>query len=201
MSNPDIVTYCNCMIEIRRRLSLVQAVLDASITTGHNDFDIEMVFVQLRKTLEVIAFASLTANKKEYSAAYDQFASHWNAQRMLRDLAKINPQFFPVALEPPQLMPNGVKHFPRPLDGFLTEDEFVSLYDKCAKILHARNPFSAESPTIQIGYSVMQWLSRIQKLLRLHFINLVNGDVWVVQIPNEGNVLAFPASAVDIPAS
>jgi len=196
VNNSDVVTYCNCMAEIRRRIALVQAVVGASLTTGQNDFDIEIVFLQLRKVLELIALGSLTANKKEYSAAYEKFASHWNAERVLRDVAKINRSFFPVPLDPPQIMPNGVKHFSQPPDGFLTKDEFALLYDKCGKILHARNPFSAESPTVQIGYSVAQWVSRIQKLLGLHLVNLVNGDIWVVQIPNEGNVMAFPASEV-----
>jgi hypothetical protein len=185
------------MEEIKHRVNLVQTIQVGSITTGHSAFDIELVFIQFRKCLELIAFASLIANKALYSAAYEEFASHWHAKRMLEALEKINPDFFPVPVQPAVQMRNGVKHLTIRVDGFLTKDEFVSLYGKCGKILHARNPFTDEDPIIQIGYSVKEWVSRIQALLGFHYVHLVGGDKWIVRIPQEGKVEASSASPVD----
>jgi hypothetical protein len=197
LSNPGLTQYCNCMEEVRHRVGLVRSLLTHSVSTGYPAFDTEMVFLQFRKILELVAFASLTANKDVYSAAYEKFATHWNAERMLRDLEKVNADFYPLALEPFTITPDGVKHFPRAADGFLTKEEFVTLYGTCAKLLHARNPFSSEDPVIPISCGAEQWISRIQKLLSLHVIALVNRDRWVIFIPKDGEIQGCSASPLE----
>ena len=137
----EIQTYCNFMTEVRQRLGVIQAVLAGGVRTGHETFDAELIFIQLRKTLELIAFGSLCANKKEYSKVHQNFANHWKAAKMLDALEKVNPDFYPVALDPPQEMADGSRQFSRRSDGVLTRDEFVSLYDSCAEVLHSRNLF------------------------------------------------------------
>jgi hypothetical protein len=193
--NPDLVTYCNCMEEVRHRVGIIYAVHCGQVSTGDSGIDVEIMFMQFRKVLELIAFASLTANKAEYSAQFEKFSTHWNAERMLRDLEKVNPDFYPVSLQPFNQTPDGVKHFPATADGFLTKDEFVSLYDKCGKVQHARNPFSTEAIP-QSEYTVQEWVSRIKTLLRVHLMRLVNGDKWVVVIPISGEVQACSGTPV-----
>lgn len=190
----DIEIYVKNMAEVRHRLGLVKAVLAGSVRTGHQTFDAELIFIQLRKTLELIAFGSLCANKQKYSEVYQNFAQHWSATRLLRDLEKVNQKFYPEPLEPPQQRPDGTRHFDRPSDGFMTRDDFVRLYDSCADVLHIRNPFKSGDPTIHIGHSVDQWVARIQRLLTWHLMHLTDGGVWVVKIPAEGDVQAWPAS-------
>ena len=182
------------MEEVKHRVGLVRSLLTGSVSMGYPAFATETVFLQFRKILELVAFASLTANKDVYSAAYDEFATHWNAKRMLGYLEKVNPEFYPIALEPFVTTADGMKHFPALDDGFMTKEEFVTLYNICGKVVHARNPFSTEDPVIQIGYSVEQWISRIQKLLSVHVIALVSGDRWVIVIPTEGKIQGCSAT-------
>src|SRR5437870_1982637 len=163
----DTRRYINCMEEVRDRINLVTTIGARKVTIGTDVFDIELVFVQLRKVLELIAFASLTANKAKYSAAHAKFAEHWKAKLMLKELEKINPEFYPVPIGQPQLQANGVKHIPAVTDGFLTKEDFEFLYDKSSDILHVRNPFGDKKPVVQMGYSVKEWVSRIQVLLGL----------------------------------
>lgn len=193
--NTNLVTYCNCMEEVRHRVGVISAVQSGQVSTGYPAFDAETIFVQFRKTLELIAFASLTANKAEYSSQFEKFSTHWNAERMLRDLEKVNPEFYPVSLQLPIQTPDGVKHLSLTADGFLTKDEFISLYDKCGKVLHARNPFSTEAIP-QSEYTVEKWVARVQTLLRFHLMRLVNGDKWIVNIPNSGKIEGDSASPV-----
>ena len=185
--------YINCMEEVRDRVNLVRSVGEHRIATGREEFDVELVFVQLRKVLELIAFASLTANKDKYSAAHTQFATHWKAKRMLQELEKINQDFYPMPIGPPQLQPNGVKHCPAVTDGFLTTEDFAFLYDKTGDILHVRNPFSPQDPKLNIKYGVKQWLSRIELLLALHIMHLVDGKRWIVEIPISGPIHLWTA--------
>jgi len=127
------------MTEARQRLGVVQAVLAGSIRTGHQTFDAELIFNQLRKTLELIAFGSLCADKTQYSEVHQNFANHWKAAKMLAALEKVNPEFHPVPLDPPQQMKDASRHFPRPTAGFMTRKEFVSLYDSCGSPPHPQS--------------------------------------------------------------
>jgi hypothetical protein len=186
------------MEEVKHRVGLIRSLLARLVSTGYDAFDTETIFLQFRKILELIAFASLTANKDVYSAAYEEFETHWNAKRMLGYLEKVNADFYPVALEPFITTAEGMKHFPRADDGFMTKEEFVTLYNICGKVLHARNPFSTQDPVIQIGYTAEQWVSRIQKLLSQHVITLVSGDVWVILIPSEGKIQGCSATPREV---
>jgi len=195
MSVEDTRTYCNCMEEVRQRVGAVKWLV-AGNRLMHQDFFLsaELVFLQLRKILELIAFASLTANREKYSAACANWGDHWKARKMLEALEELNPDFYPVPLDAPVVLPNGNKHFARPSDGFMTKDEFVRLYDCSHEILHARNPFSSKDPVTQIGYTVDVWVARIQRLLAWHLMHLVDGDKWVVTIPQDGPVRVLQAT-------
>src|SRR2546426_6768904 len=37
-----------------------------------------------------------------------------------------------------------------------------------------------------IRYTVQEWVARLQQLLGCHRTHLLNGEIWVVQIPGEG---------------
>jgi hypothetical protein len=179
--------YMACMQEARDRLNFVKFLPVRNATTGIEYIDKELVFLQLRKILELIAFASLTANREKYATVHNKFATFWRAKDMLQDLEKINPEFYPLPVDPPKTQPDGIKHLAA-VDGFLTKDDFVSLYDVTGNFLHVRNPFDTRDPVIRMRYSVKQWLERIQALLTLHVVRLVDGNVWVVQVPEQGPV-------------
>lgn len=183
----DTKLYINCMEEVRFRLDFVRGLPARNGTTGYQVIDKELVFLQLRKMLELIAFASLTANKAKYNAAYKKLTTVWNAKEMLRNLVKINPEFYPLPVQPPQLQADGTKHFGA-VDSFLTKDDFVSLYDVASTFLHVGNPFGNADPVIKMRYNVKQWLERIQALLKLHVVRLVDGNLWIVEIPVQGPV-------------
>jgi hypothetical protein len=194
----DCASYCNCMEEIRCRIKVIQSVGEHSTATKYLAFDQELVFLQFRMILEIIAFSSLIANKASYSAAHANFEQHWKANRMLEALEKVNPQFYPVALGSPEQR-GGTKHFPPSTALCLTKDDFIFLYDKCGSMLHSRNPFTKEDSTIPLRYSVKDWVLRIQNLLSLHVVHLVNGDVWVVFVPEEGRIQATIADSLSQP--
>src|SRR5438477_12450715 len=119
----DTSRYIRGMEEVRERLKLIELVTERKLTTGREFSDVEFVFLQLRKILELIAFASLTANKEKYSAVHAKFAEHWNAKWMLADLEKINPDFYPAPSTPPVLQPDETKYLPAIKGGFLTKDD------------------------------------------------------------------------------
>ena len=190
----DATTYANCMNEVRQRLGVVKWLVTGNrLVNSEFFFTTELIFLQLRKTLELIAFGSLTAHREEYVAAYANASSHWRAKAILDSVEKLNPDFYPLALVDQVAEAEGIKRLTPMADGFMTKAEFAQLYDVCGEILHARNPFSEKELTTQIGYSVDEWIGRIQRLLAFHSIIIASGDRWLVVIPSEGDVHVYPA--------
>jgi hypothetical protein len=190
--------YANSMSRIYQRVGVVQRVLGRECDLGSEAFDTELVYLQFRKVLEEIAFSSLAANKTEYAALHANFSKHWKAEKILQELEKLNPDFYPHPLEAPTSSP-GIHHFDQLSSGFLTREEFADLYDISSQVLHTRNPYSQDDPVIQARYSGDQWLSRIQRLLSWHSVQLLSGEIIVANIPPSGDVHVYPASAgVDI---
>jgi hypothetical protein len=72
-----------------------------------------------------------------------------------------------MALNEPEEMARGRKHFSRPDSGFMTKAEFVVL-QIASEGLHTRNPFTSKDATINIKYTAPQWVARIQRLLGWH---------------------------------
>jgi hypothetical protein len=159
--------------------------------------------VQLRKILELFAFASLCANRQIYEAAHADFARHWRAKALLESLGVLHPDYYPVPVRLSTPNPDGTKHFARVEDGFLTPDEFIILYDKCSQVLHTRNPFAAGHHRIDFTRSVEEWLNRIKTLLLVHVIRLAGSpEIWLVVMssPPDGRVHAYQASPTSEPA-
>ena len=91
----EIDLYCNLMYEVKKRIAVVQGFLGGQINAIYPRMTIELAVLQLRKMLELIALVSLVAHKDEYAKRHQKFASHWHAERILRDIEKINPDFYP----------------------------------------------------------------------------------------------------------
>jgi hypothetical protein len=194
----DNATYANCIARIRNRLNVVDDVLSGRMAINNHDVLAEVIFVQFRKSLEEIAFASLSANKDVYSAVHAKFSVHWRANDMLTELEKVNPGFYPVAAEAPKTTQPGFKHVGRLEEGFMTRDEFAKLYKSSSEVLHTRNPYKEGDPTINIGYTVQEWAARFRKLLRWHFMTLVSGNVILCNMPDQGLIHVYPAASVPI---
>ena len=118
----DVQIYCDCMARIRHRVNVVQTIMSGGIQIGHADQTAKLIFVQFRKTLEEIAFASLSANKEKYAEVHANFSKPGGP-----DYAGSHGhrQSNPVALPVPVETAPGLKHFGAPLtEGFVNERRF-----------------------------------------------------------------------------
>jgi hypothetical protein len=175
MHQSDIQKYCNLMEEVKRRTLVINAFGSRSTTTPFGATNIECVYLQLRKILELIALGSLMANKVEFSEAYSEFSKYWNAQYLLRDLERVNPQFYPQPIiEKSGTKPDVKADWEPKTSGFLTKEDFLKLYEKCGKIMHAGNPYGTQIDYSYYEKSIQDWLTKITGLLSSHYIKLVN---------------------------
>lgn len=187
MQDADTAKYVTLMEEVKRRIVVVNALLVEKPVLPYLATAIESTYLQLRKILELIAFGSLVANREEYSKVYVEFAKSWNARLLLRDLERVNPDFYPRALvATPGLTPDVKFHF---IDNAaaLTKDEFLKLYEKAGAMLHAENPFGAKLDYEHYLDSARGWRDKILALLDTHMFHLVGSSTkYVVQMGGFG---------------
>jgi len=183
--NDRAQAYCISLNEIRARMDAVRAVCRGGVTFGTAQFDYEVVAINFRKALELIAFGSLTANRAAYEAAHKDIQKIWRAKELLERLEKIHRDFFPKPLKQPSITyEQGQRrlHFDDLVAGFLTRAEFVTLYDACSQVIHSQNPFSTTS-SISFGHTPLEWAEKITNLLAFHLFRLSGyPQVWVGEL-------------------
>jgi hypothetical protein len=175
------------MEEIKRRVEVIAAFQAGRANALYEPTQIESVYLQIRKILELIALGSLVANRDALSKILTNVAHHWNAKKMFKDIKRVNPDFYPHAIvESPSQQPGIVSDVTPRTDGVLNKTEFVHLYEKCGAILHAANPFARGLDYDAYWAEVPQWLSKIMALLGSHQIHLV-GDTgsWLIHMNEE----------------
>ena len=143
--------------------------------------EVETVCLQFRKILEKIMLMSLVANREAYAEQNEKYAKHYHAERIMRDLERINPDFYPVPINQ-VVKENGLIELEHIESGFLTKDELIQIYEKCGSMMHAQNPFSMIPPVDDIYEQFPEWLSKIMVLLGQHQIKLYGGKLMVVAL-------------------
>ena len=98
----------------------------------------------------------------------------WNAELILKDIERINPQFYPKPrVETPSSNPGVKAHWgDREMD-YLTRKDFVKLYKRCGSLMHADNPYGKQSNYPAYKAQMAMWRQKIVNLLTVHTVQLV----------------------------
>jgi hypothetical protein len=176
MKEPDIEIYVSVMEEIKRRTAVVHSFLRGSSSALYKATNVESIYLQIRMIIELIALASLAANKAIFEENQKKFHKHWNPSAILKDIEKINPNYYPEPIREIHSKRAGVKNeFVAIKEGFLTKDELVSIYGKSGNILHARNPYNKHLEYQEYYRQIPEIMGKIRLLLNSHQIRLL-GD-------------------------
>ncbi|MBC3877610.1 hypothetical protein H8K38_07310 [Undibacterium sp. FT79W] len=196
-----IEKYAECMEEIKKRSEVIRAFLDGRCNALYKQTTAESICLQVRKILELIALASLVANKEEYAKNRANFAKDWHAKRILQSIEEINPKFYPSPSTQILEEATGKVMEIKPIkSGFLTRRDFENIYDRCGGLLHAQNPFAASKDIDDFLKVVPAWFEKIKNLLNHHQAQLVqeNLQFWVVmQSKTDGKVQVSLFQRVD----
>jgi hypothetical protein len=159
--------YANCMSELKFRIAHAERMLTKLPERDSKENRIlvaENIALQFRKAIELIALASIAANETQYARIRAEFHRDWNARLIFRDIERLNPKFYPkpiAGLSDPEYEggPSIIEEFD---DGFLDQEMAMGLYDKCASVLHADNPYSGKTDY----QSILQYFSSQVPLLK-----------------------------------
>ena len=177
--------YLGCMREIKHRTDVIQRFLRLEIHAGYLASTAECIALQFRKTLELIALASLVANREEYAKQRANFRSDWNAKRIVNTLESVNPKFYSAPTKPVRLRDEDFADYGlQPVPEYLTRDDYILLFDRCNDLLHAANPYAeSQPPNERFMDEAPEWLRKTMALLNHHHIYPLDIDMmFVVQM-------------------
>lgn len=185
---PDIEAYLLIMQEIKRRTSVVVALSNGEIKVGYVATQIETMALQLRMILELVALASLSANKSLFEKNAKKFHKYWHAGEILKDIEKINPGFFPRPMKTiSSKVPDMDWEFTDLQEGFMTREELIEVHGRCGKILHAQNPYDVGIDYHKFRKSIKSWIEQVICLLDCHAIHIINQpDIYLINMNENG---------------
>ena len=188
MKNGGVDKYCDLMREAKDRTYAVNRILNEKANLGFMRIHVEVVYLQFRKILELVAFGSLVANFELYSTSRESYARDWHATRIVDAIKKLNPDFYP---EPVSQTPvTGEKYstrFEKLELPYLTLDDFIELYDKCGGVLHSENPYGDFYRYDVLFKEAKTWGAKIRNLLNAHQVRLVGDEgFYLIQMGASG---------------
>lgn len=189
MEHSDVEKYAAVMKEVKLRVEVIDLFLSGRRDAHYVPTTVECVGLQFRKIFELVAFGSLTANRKEYAAVYSDFEKHWEAARLVKNLRKINPNFYPKPMvEVPSEDPLAVHALKDRDPDYLTQAELVEAHGRCGALMHAANPFGPPIDYSFFSETFPVWLARLMNLLNNHQIQLV-GDpgFWLIHMKEDSD--------------
>ncbi len=165
--------YLENMRNVKNRISYAENQIE-SFNKSNDYYILENTILHLRKTLECIAYASIAPNKEAYakvrlqSEQKSDFRKDYHAGKIIKQLAKINPDFYPLPLIEPKLVADRQWYFDRLDSGYLTQEEYIKLYDKLGKFLHSDNPWDNKKEYANLAKDIGKNFQKIKLLLQIH---------------------------------
>lgn len=187
MGEGEIQKYCDLMDEIKRRVAVVDFFFTGGGHALYLPTTVESVALQMRKIMELIALGSLVANRERYCEAFEKFATHWHAGRILRDVEKVNPDFYPKpVVEAPDADPR-VKHQLKDRQpDYLSREQLEAAYEECGPIMHAENPYGSRVDYDHYRAKLPPWKTKVVNLLNNHVIRLVGEKgFWLIHMKED----------------
>ncbi len=186
--------YLSKISEALLRLTACETFLDSYKNSG-SPFYFEAAVLQIRKSMECIAFAAVATNKKKYAELRQKndkstdYTRDYNAKKILQLLSNINKDFYPIPLSKPIFISPGNWHFEVREYGALTKNRFESFYDRLGKFLHADNPWGVDKNVKNLVKDMPEIISSIRALLSFHVALIRTSEflgAWVVESPLNG---------------
>lgn len=169
--------YANYMKEIKYRTDVIDRCIGkhkkGESLSGYKETDIEICFLQFRKCLELIMYATVITHYAEGIKLQKRIVeSEYNATKMLKFLRRVNPNFYPRPVKD-TANNKDIRTVDGLVDGYLTQKEFCHLYDRiCGGLLHAKRQDQFSEKHDEYFDEIELWLSKLTTLLNHHWVHI-----------------------------
>lgn len=196
----DWKKYAACMEEIKHRTKILDEALNPYRNGHHLSVaNCELASLQMRKIYELIAFASISANKERYRTVRTSYEKDWNLAKIVGFISNINPDFLPLAIYEVDSGDEDVRFEVKEKDTpKLSKGELVGRHGKLGGILHAQNPYR-KPPDYEAWFKkLVEWRDEAVALLSNHRVT-IDDKTWfrvVMQTQDKGEVQVATMSLV-----
>jgi len=172
--------YIKNMKRVKWRVQAIQDVIYGIRTTTYDFTDVEFCILQYRKVFELIALSSLVSDADVYKENLGNIEKMWNAEFIIKDIERIHPYFFPVAVRTnPNDRIDRAKWL-SPTEPCLTKEQLIKAYAKCDRFLHEASPFVSNKQIYNEYYAIWEdihkWEELVINLLGVHNVFLYSSD-------------------------
>jgi hypothetical protein len=152
----EMEIYRSMMLEIKIRFQAIDKVFDAKeAVILLASLDSELVFLQIRKIIELIAFSAVVCDKNRYAEFrkieadasnrdHGKYERDWNAGKILKKLKNISPHFLPIPISKPTKIGENRYHFDTDTNVVVTHSRLIEIYKSCGGLMHVPNPFGQD---------------------------------------------------------
>lgn len=188
--------YMEYVREIKQRVDITS---DFYLVDEVSIFNAEVCALQLRKILELIALSSLVANKTAYNTISKKLQKEWNAKKIIAELEKINPCFYPHPIKHDfeKKSPDTEEWVDE--SEYLTKADFINLYNVTSEILHTPN-FKKKNFINKIENfwkNIDMYLNKIIRLTNRYQVQLLETVLLFVIIDENGGVTVHTAECLN----
>ena len=188
--------YKTYMSEIKKRAEVCARVINQTKSngsvTGYIETDIDLIYSQIRKIIELILFSSTTAHKLTTAKLKKDAEKAYNAGKLMSYIKERNPDYYPIPVYD-GVPKDGNKSLERVSNfngnSFIEEVEMKVLYNKvCGSFSHANRKYhygNTAAKKVKID-EADKYLHKIIKLLNYHTITLDKNIILIVIMSVDG---------------
>jgi len=176
--------YAGLMAEVKERITAIGTALNKGHAIFPPLFIQEFCFLQLWMICETIAIGCLLAHEDINARSTRDIVNQWRASKIMSHLGRLNPNFFPraITIHSMKIARSGLAriHWSPKDGGFLTKDEFVSLYNKSGDMLHrgeVKKLMKRPLPPLISPKEIGDWANKILALLDHHDIKAMGPKI------------------------
>ena len=177
MHQNAVEKYLEQLREVKQRGNVFQAFSRGSANAIYEEATVEVATLQLRKILELLAFAFVLATGEKAIPAYVNFVKYKNVKEFFSQLQKINKDYYLQPVIQKQNEQGEMQWIYPVADEYLTPEDFDILFEHCDRVLEPRRVGALPMSLEQCKTANLRWHDKIVRLLNAHLVHPENNDV------------------------
>lgn len=177
MHQQAIEKYLEQLAEIKERGKVFQAFSSGATNAIYEEATVEVVTLQLRRILEILAFGFVLAIGEKAIPAYASFVKYKNVEEFFTQLKKINENFYPQPVDDERGEDGQMQWNYPAANEYLTSNDFITLFEHCDLVIEPRRVGALPMSLEQCKAANIRWHKKIVRLLNAHLIDLNEHDI------------------------
>ena len=168
--------YFHIMTEVKVRIDAINTATNGKLPVPA-PLVREFCYLQMRMICELIALGCLIAHGDIEETKSNRFQDEYNADRIMRRLGELHPDFFPKPLRENARTGRVISFDNGPA---ITQGDLIKLYHECGDVLHRGRlkKLLKQKEPIRVNYpEITKKAQRLVDLLSIHALTMLGGQM------------------------